>query len=88
MTYQCCQDNRVIQIPAELYYRISDAELQRLCTQGTGFHTSDVWYKSLAADKGVILTPEEVEDLEELEEDQEEEDTYVDLNLPDNYWDD
>jgi hypothetical protein len=84
MLYQCPYDARVIDIPAQEYFTISDNTLDCYCTQGSGVNINNPFYKSFAESKGVLLTPEQVEERNEAE--YEEEDPTPDLNLPDGFF--
>lgn len=86
MLYQCPCDSRVISIPTGLYFTVSDNELERICTAGSGCQISNPFYNSYAESKGVILTPEEVEEKDEQEYEEEEDSNQVDLNLPPDFY--
>lgn len=63
-----CPCNRTIDIPIKMYIAmVSDYELNRLCTEGLGVSVDDAWFNSHTASRGVVLTPEEVEQEEENE---------------------
>ena len=87
MLYQCCQDSRVIDIPTKLYFMIADNELDRLCTEGNGCQVNNTWHSSILEQKGVVLTKEQVEQIEDDEYENEGADE-VDLNLPEDYFED
>ena len=86
MLYQCPCDQRVINLPTELYFTVSDNELERICTAGSGCQISNPFYNSYAESKGIILTPEQVEQRNEEEYEEEEDEINVDLNLPPDHW--
>lgn len=86
MLYQCPCDSRVISFPTELYFTMSDNELERQCTSGSGAQISNPFYNSYAESKGVILTPEQVEERNEAEYEEDDDPIQVDLNLPSDHW--
>ncbi len=86
MLYQCPYDARVIDIPAREYFSISDNLLECYCSQGNGAEINNPFYKSFAETKGVLLTPEQVEESNEQEYEEEENPINVDLNLPEEFW--
>lgn len=85
MLYQCPCD-RVIDIPTSKYFGMTDNDLELHCTQGVGCPISNPFYKSYAETHGVVLTPEQVEELNEQEYEEEEDPTNVDLNLGEDFW--
>ena len=87
MLYNCNCDQRVIDIPAKLYFIISDVELERMCIEGFGCQINNVWYASYAETHGIVLTPEEVEESDEKEYEEGDSPIQVDLNLEEDYWD-
>jgi hypothetical protein len=87
MLYNCSCDQRVIDIPTKLYFTISDTELERICIEGFGCQIGNVWYASFAETNGVILTPEQAEQIQEEEYEEDDNPTQADLNLEEGYWD-
>lgn len=87
MLYQCSCDSRVVEIPTPLYFTISDNELERICSAGAGCQISNPFYASYAETRGVMLTPEQVEERNEQEYEEEEDPINADLNLPSDHWD-
>jgi hypothetical protein len=65
---------------------VSDYELERWCIEGKGAYISNPFYRSYADTNGVILTPEQVEELEEQEYEEDEVFIEADLNIDSDYW--
>jgi hypothetical protein len=86
MLYQCCEDDRTVDIPIGMYIHINDYELKRICTEGYGVQISNPFFCSFVESKGVMLTPEQVEEQEEQEYLEEEDKSACELNLDPDYW--
>jgi hypothetical protein len=65
---------------------ISDDELNRICIEGAGCQISNPWYRSFTETQGIVLTPEQVEEMNEQEYEEEEDPINVDLNLLPDHW--
>lgn len=65
---------------------MSDDELNMHCTEGTGCQISNPFYGSFAETKGVMMTPEQVEEANEAEYEEEEDPINCDLNLPSGFF--
>lgn len=87
MLYTCPCDQRVIDIPTKVYlFLLTDADLERVCTEGNGCQISNPFYGSFAETNGVILTPEQIEEINDAEHEEEVNPVNCDLNLPPDYY--
>lgn len=86
MLYNCGCDQRVIEIPTGKYFVMSDAQLEERCMEGAGCQISNPFYGSFAETKGVMMTPEQVEEQNDAEYEEEENPVNCELNLPPDYY--
>jgi len=86
MLYNCPCDQRVIDIPVWMFFVITDSRLDELCVEGSGAQISNPFYESFAQTNGIILTPEQVEELEEQEYEEDDVIIEADLNVDQDYW--